>query len=138
MSVEFWGEVVVTAVYLQNRLSTKSLASRTPYEAWHGRKPPVNHMRVFGCRAFVKQLDHVNKLTDRSRARVFIGYVEGASMPGHRERQRRLDRHHRVLRVHRLQVLGRWLYHPQLQSPRQVHSREQRQLRALQRRHRSL
>jgi hypothetical protein len=69
---------VVTVVYLQNWLPTKSLTGRTPYEAWHGRKPAVNHMLVFGCRAFVKQLGHVDKLTDRSRARVFIGYAEGA------------------------------------------------------------
>jgi hypothetical protein len=69
---------VVTAVYLQNRLPTKSLTGRTPYEAWHGRKPAVNHLRVFGCRAFVKQLSHVDKLADQSRAGVFIGYAEGA------------------------------------------------------------
>jgi hypothetical protein len=78
MPVEFWGEVMVTAVYLQNRLLTKSLSSRTPYEAWLGRKPAVNHLCVFGCRAFVKQLDHVDKLTDQSRTGVFIGYAKGA------------------------------------------------------------
>jgi hypothetical protein len=72
------GEAVVTAVYLQNRLLTKSLAGRTPYEAWHGRKPAVNHLRVFSCRAFVKQLGHVDKLTDQSRVGVFIIYTEGA------------------------------------------------------------
>jgi hypothetical protein len=77
MPAEFWGEAVVTAVYLQNRLPTKSLTGRTPYEAWHGRKPVVNHLRVFGCRAFVKQLGHVDKLADRSHAGVFIGYAEG-------------------------------------------------------------
>jgi hypothetical protein len=48
MPVEFWGEAVVTAVYLQNRLPTKSLADRTPYVAWHGRKLAVNHLCVFG------------------------------------------------------------------------------------------
>jgi hypothetical protein len=69
---------MVTAVYLQNRLPTKSLISRTPYKAWHGRKPTMNHLRVFGCRAFVKQLSHVDKLADRSRTGVFIGYAEGA------------------------------------------------------------
>jgi hypothetical protein len=69
---------MATVVYLQNRLSTKSLASRTPYEAWHGRKPAVNHLRVFDCRAFVKQLGHIDKLADRSRAGVFISYAEGA------------------------------------------------------------
>jgi hypothetical protein len=38
----------------------------------------VNHLRVFDCRAFVKQLGHVDKLIDRSRVGVFIGYAEGA------------------------------------------------------------
>jgi hypothetical protein len=56
----------------------KSLTGRTPYEAWHGQKPAVNHLCVFGCRAFVKQLSHINKLTDRCHAGVFIGYAEGA------------------------------------------------------------
>jgi hypothetical protein len=69
---------VVTAVYLQNRLPTNSLVGRTPYEAWHGQKPAVNHLRVFGCRAFVKQLSHVDKLIDQSRVGVFISYAEGA------------------------------------------------------------
>jgi hypothetical protein len=78
MPMEFWGEAMITAVYLQNRLPTKSLAGRTPYEVWHGRKPTVNHLRVFGCRAFVKQLSHVDKLADRSRAGVFIDYADGA------------------------------------------------------------
>jgi hypothetical protein len=38
----------------------------------------VNHLRVFDCRAFVKQLSHVDKLVVRSRIGVFIGYAEGA------------------------------------------------------------
>jgi hypothetical protein len=33
MLAKFWREAVVAVVYLQNRLLTKSLASRTPYEA---------------------------------------------------------------------------------------------------------
>jgi hypothetical protein len=40
----------------------------------------VNHLRVFGCRAFVKQLGHVDKLADRSHAGVFIGYAKGAKV----------------------------------------------------------
>jgi hypothetical protein len=68
---------VVTAVYLQNQLPTKSLAGRTPYEAWQGRKPAVSHLCVFSCRAFMKQLRHVDKLADRSCSGVFIGYAKG-------------------------------------------------------------
>jgi hypothetical protein len=68
------GEVMVTAVYLHNWLPTSIC------EACHGRKPAVNHLCVFDCRAFVKQLGHIDKLTDRSRARVFIGYADGAKV----------------------------------------------------------
>jgi transposase InsO family protein len=78
MSAVFWGEVVVTAVYILNRLPTKALNSRTPYEAWHGRKPAVSHLWVFSCLAFGKELGHISKLDDRSTPGVFIGYAEGS------------------------------------------------------------
>jgi hypothetical protein len=74
----FWGEVVVTAIYILNRSPTKTLIGRTPYEAWHGRKPTVSHLRVFGCLAFGKELGHIGKLDDRSTSGVFIGYAEGS------------------------------------------------------------
>jgi hypothetical protein len=35
---EFWGETMVTAVYILNRALTRSL-ERTPYMVWHGEKP---------------------------------------------------------------------------------------------------
>jgi hypothetical protein len=47
-----------------------------PYEAWHGRKPAVSHLRVFGFLAFGKELGHIGKLDDRSTPGVFIGYAE--------------------------------------------------------------
>jgi hypothetical protein len=37
----------------------------------------VSHLRVFGCLAFAKELNHVGKLDDRSTPGVFIGYTEG-------------------------------------------------------------
>jgi hypothetical protein len=43
MSAVFWGEAVVTAVYILNRSPIKALNGRTPYEAWHGCKPAVSH-----------------------------------------------------------------------------------------------
>jgi hypothetical protein len=75
----FWGEAVRTTVYLLNRSPTKALESRTPFEAWHGNPPPkVNHLRVFGCLAHVKQLGPgINKLLDRSKCMVFIRYESG-------------------------------------------------------------
>jgi transposase InsO family protein len=78
MPTVFWGEVVVTTVYILNRLPIKALNGRTSYKAWHGRKPMVSHIWVFGCLAFGNELGHIGKLDNRSTTRVFIGYTEGS------------------------------------------------------------
>jgi hypothetical protein len=75
---ELWGEAVCTAVYVLNRCPTKCLNDKTPYEACHGRKPTVSHLRTFGCVAHVKKVGPgLNKLSDRSSKMVFIGYESG-------------------------------------------------------------
>jgi hypothetical protein len=68
----------VTTVYILNRSPTKALNGRTPYEAWHGHKSAVSHLRIFGCLTFGKELGHIVKLDDKSTLGVFIGYVEGS------------------------------------------------------------
>jgi hypothetical protein len=78
MSAVFWGEAVVTAVYILNRSPTKALNSRTSYETWYGHKSAVSHLWVFGCLTFNKELGHNGKLNDRSTPGVFIGYAEGS------------------------------------------------------------
>jgi hypothetical protein len=74
MSAVFWGEAMVTAIYILNRSSTEALNGRTSYEAWHGRKSVVSHLRVFSCLAF----GYIGKLDDRSTPGVFIGYAVGS------------------------------------------------------------
>ena len=74
----FWGEAVLTVVYVLNKSPTKSLQGVTPFEAWHKRKPRVSHLRTFGCVANVKQNGPgLNKLSDRSKKMIFIGYEAG-------------------------------------------------------------
>ncbi|KAK1646352.1 hypothetical protein QYE76_064157 [Lolium multiflorum] len=76
---KFWGEAVNTAVYLLNRASTRSMVGGTPYEAWYGRKPSVDHLRTFGCVAHVKTVSsHKRKLADRSTPMIMTGYEEGS------------------------------------------------------------
>lgn len=54
------------------------ILGKTPYEAWHDRKPKVHHLRMFGCVAYVKRVGPgVTKLSDRSTPMVFIGYESG-------------------------------------------------------------
>jgi hypothetical protein len=78
MPAVFWGEAMVTAIYILNHSLTKALNGRTPYEPWHGCKPTVSHLRVFGCLAFGKELDHIGNFDDMSTPGVFIGYTEGS------------------------------------------------------------
>ena len=44
----FWGEAVQAANYLINRSPTKVLPRSTLYEEWHGRKPNLKYLRIFG------------------------------------------------------------------------------------------
>jgi hypothetical protein len=70
---------VATVVYLLNMAPTKALDSVTPYEAWHGCRPNVYHLRTFGCIAYVKSSKpHLRKLDDRDTPVVFIGFERGA------------------------------------------------------------
>jgi len=79
MSAEFWGEAVTTTVFILNRAPTKALKGKTPFEAWHGRKPNVSFLRTFGCIGHVKNTKpHLGKLEDRSTPMVLLGYEEGS------------------------------------------------------------
>jgi hypothetical protein len=75
----FWGEAVLTTVFILNRSPTQSVEGRTPYEVWHDKKPSVDYFRTFGCVAHVKQENkRLGKLEDRSTMMVFIGYEPGS------------------------------------------------------------
>ncbi|KAL0559650.1 hypothetical protein IC582_000013 [Cucumis melo] len=72
---KFWAEAANTTVFLQNRLPTKALKEKTPFEAWYGYKPSLKFLKVFGCLCFT----HVpqskrDKLDRRASPGVFIGY----------------------------------------------------------------
>ena len=74
MPTRFWGEAIVTAVFLLNQAPTKSLDGMTSFEAWHGRRPAVHFLCTFGCVVHVKDVrPHPSKLADHSRKMVFIG-----------------------------------------------------------------
>jgi hypothetical protein len=75
LGLEFWGEAVNTTVYIKIRCPTKALDSKTPQEAWSGRKPDVSHLRVFRCKAFAHVPDEKRtKLESKSMPCAFLGY----------------------------------------------------------------
>lgn len=73
-----WGEAVRHYVYIRNRLPTRALSNQTPYEAWTGSKPNLNHIRVFGCVAHMKTPKvHVSNLGDQSKQMINLGREPG-------------------------------------------------------------
>ncbi|KAL9444243.1 hypothetical protein AB3S75_017429 [Citrus x aurantiifolia] len=71
----FWAEAVNTAVFLQNRLPTKALKGKTPFEAWFGFKPSIHNLRIFGCMCFTHVPDAKReKLDQKAEYGVFVGY----------------------------------------------------------------
>ena len=72
LSLSFWGYALETAVYLLNRVPSKSMP-KTPYEMWYGKTPSYKYLRVWGCAAYVKQLVG-DKLDMRSSLCKFVGY----------------------------------------------------------------
>ena len=79
MPGRFWGEAVMTAVYLLNRSPIRSLDGMTSYVAWYNKRPAVHHFCVFGCIAYMKvTCPHLAKLDPRGLKVVFIDYEPGS------------------------------------------------------------
>jgi hypothetical protein len=75
---EFWAEAVSTTCYLVNRSPSSALDDTTPHEVWSGKKPSLQHLRVFGCDAYVHvQKENRSKLDNKAEKCIFIGYKDG-------------------------------------------------------------
>jgi len=57
----FCPEAVAWSTHILNRSPTLFVQNMTPEEAWSGRKPCVNHFRIFGCVAYAHILDEKRK-----------------------------------------------------------------------------
>lgn len=72
----YWGEAILTATYLINREPTNALGTnKTPFEMWYNKKPNVENLKVFGCRAFAKNPNPAKKFDERTIECIFVGYV---------------------------------------------------------------
>lgn len=73
---KYWGEAVVTANFLQNRLPTKA-TKKTHFELWHSKVPDVGNLKLFGCKVYAHiPKEKRRKLDDKAKKLIFVGYSE--------------------------------------------------------------
>ncbi|KAD2392993.1 hypothetical protein E3N88_39970 [Mikania micrantha] len=71
----FWNFAFDTAVYLINRMPSKTLSNKSPFEHLFKRPPNYSFLRVFGCQCFPYLRPYNrHKMDFRSTPCVFLGY----------------------------------------------------------------
>ena len=79
LSYGFWSFAVRLAVYVYNRTPLIRAEYKTPFELWYRKQPDINHLRVFGCLAYVHVLKIKRKKLDpKSKEMIFVGYEPGS------------------------------------------------------------
>ena len=74
LPISFWGDALMTASYILNRVPSKSVPS-TPYEVWKGATPDLNVICSWGCATYVHNFSHeYGKLGPKGKKCIFIRY----------------------------------------------------------------
>ena len=75
LSKEWWGEAILTACHVLNRVPTKN-KEITPFEEWEKKRPTLSYLRTWGCLAKVSvPITKKRKLGPKTVDCIFLGYA---------------------------------------------------------------
>ena len=76
--LSYWGDCILTAVHLINRISAPILDNKTPFEVLTKKAPDYQLLKSFGCLCYASTSPNGrHKFNPWSRACVFLGYPSG-------------------------------------------------------------
>ena len=77
LGADLWGEALSTAVYIVNRVPSAAIRGATPYSMLFGKQASLEHLRVFGSRAYVHVYDgERTKMEPKAWKGIMVGYDE--------------------------------------------------------------
>ena len=72
--IKFWGECVLAAVHIINRIPSTVLDNKSPFEMMFSKSPDLSYMRIIGCLCHATKLLRTDKFGPRAIRSVFMGY----------------------------------------------------------------
>nr|XP_009598282.1 uncharacterized protein LOC104094096 [Nicotiana tomentosiformis] len=78
LPIKYWGECILTATYIINRLPSTVLNNKSPFELLYNKKPKYSQLKSFGCLCYpCTQKTYRDKFELRATPHVFVGYPFG-------------------------------------------------------------
>lgn len=78
LPIRFWGDAILIAIYIINRLPTPILQYKSHFELLLHSSPSYDHLRTFGCLCFASTLQRSRtKFDPKACACVFLQYAFG-------------------------------------------------------------
>ena len=76
----WWEFSVEHTVHVYNRTPLRRHNWQTPYQLLYGHRPSINHLKIFGCPAyvFIPEEIRANKLAPKSEVITYLGNAPGA------------------------------------------------------------